>query len=319
MLFGRLRPGLAALRAADRRGGAAAAPGAGRSASRRTAQLALSRRVAGVFGYDWEAGRLDLAVHPSSSGTGGDVRITTRIDEADPSQCLYSTIHEVGHAVYEQGARPGAGAAAGRRLRLDGGAREPVAAVREPARPQPRLLRLALPGDARGLRRHRPRWRREALYRGGQRGGDRLHPHRRRRGALQPPRHAALRPRAGADRGRPRGRATSRPPGTTASSPTSAAPVPDRPARGAAGRALVGRRSSAISRPTRSATSMPPSSTPRCAATCRTSTPGSPRATSPRRSAGSAPASTAAAACSPPRALIAEATGREPDARTLVG
>jgi len=32
-----------------------------------------------------------------------DVRITTRVDEADPFNCLYSTIHEVGHASYEQG------------------------------------------------------------------------------------------------------------------------------------------------------------------------------------------------------------------------
>ena len=45
-------------------------------------------------------------MHPSSSGTGGDVRITTRIDEADPFQCLHATIHEVGHAVYEQGLDP---------------------------------------------------------------------------------------------------------------------------------------------------------------------------------------------------------------------
>ena len=72
----------------------------------RAAQLALSRRLGDVFGYDWEAGRLDLAVHPSSSGSGGDVRITTRVNEADPRECIYSTIHEVGHAVYEQGLDP---------------------------------------------------------------------------------------------------------------------------------------------------------------------------------------------------------------------
>ena len=45
-------------------------------------------------------------MHPSSTGTGGDVRITTRIDAADPFQCLHATIHEVGHAVYEQGLDP---------------------------------------------------------------------------------------------------------------------------------------------------------------------------------------------------------------------
>ena len=104
VLFGRLRPGLTALRAQI---AAAASPApvlAGAFPADR--QLALSRRVAVVFGYDWDAGRLDLAVHPSSSGVGGDVRITTRIDEADPTQCLYSTVHEVGHAVYSQGADP---------------------------------------------------------------------------------------------------------------------------------------------------------------------------------------------------------------------
>lgn len=67
------------------------------------AQLALSRELAQVFGYDLSRGRLDLAVHPFSSGSGDDVRITTRVSEADPFNCFYSTIHEVGHACYEQG------------------------------------------------------------------------------------------------------------------------------------------------------------------------------------------------------------------------
>lgn len=103
-LFARLRQGIVPLRAAI----AASGRGAGRLGGNfpRERQLPLARRVAGVFGYDWAAGRLDLAVHPSSTGTGGDVRITTRVDEADPFQCLYSTIHEVGHAVYEQGLDP---------------------------------------------------------------------------------------------------------------------------------------------------------------------------------------------------------------------
>jgi carboxypeptidase Taq len=69
-------------------------------------QLALSRELATVFGYDWSRGRLDLAVHPFSSGSGHDVRITTRVSETDPFNCFYSTIHEVGHAAYEQGIDP---------------------------------------------------------------------------------------------------------------------------------------------------------------------------------------------------------------------
>ena len=65
-------------------------------------QLQLSRKLALAFGYDFDRGRLDLAVHPFSSGSGNDVRITTRVSEKDPFNCLYSTIHEVGHATYEQ-------------------------------------------------------------------------------------------------------------------------------------------------------------------------------------------------------------------------
>ena len=73
---------------------------------RRDDQMALSRELATVFGYDWNRGRVDLAVHPFSSGSGHDVRITTRVSETDPFNCFYSTIHEVGHAAYEQGIDP---------------------------------------------------------------------------------------------------------------------------------------------------------------------------------------------------------------------
>ena len=65
-------------------------------------QLALAREISVAFGYDLDRGRIDRAVHPFSSGSGDDVRITTRTDRADPFNCLYSTIHEVGHACYEQ-------------------------------------------------------------------------------------------------------------------------------------------------------------------------------------------------------------------------
>ena len=66
------------------------------------AQLALSDKLANVFGYDQDMGRIDKAVHPFSSGSGLDVRITTRTSDDDPFNCIYSTIHEVGHATYEQ-------------------------------------------------------------------------------------------------------------------------------------------------------------------------------------------------------------------------
>ncbi len=67
-------------------------------------QLAFAADIAARLGYDFDAGRIDTVVHPFCSGTGGDVRITTRTDEADPLNCLYTTMHEVGHALYAQGA-----------------------------------------------------------------------------------------------------------------------------------------------------------------------------------------------------------------------
>nr|WP_255670596.1 carboxypeptidase M32 [Cognatishimia sp. F0-27] len=69
-------------------------------------QMALSRELAAAFGYDFSRGRLDKAVHPFSSGSGDDVRITTRTVDTDPFNCFYSTIHEVGHATYEQNVDP---------------------------------------------------------------------------------------------------------------------------------------------------------------------------------------------------------------------
>ncbi len=66
-------------------------------------QMAVSAKLANAFGYDLARGRIDKAVHPFSSGSGQDVRITTRISPRDPFNCFYSTIHEVGHACYEQG------------------------------------------------------------------------------------------------------------------------------------------------------------------------------------------------------------------------
>jgi carboxypeptidase Taq len=66
-------------------------------------QLKISDILARAFGYDFEKGRIDKAVHPFSSGSGSDVRITTRTSATDPFNCFYSTIHEVGHACYEQG------------------------------------------------------------------------------------------------------------------------------------------------------------------------------------------------------------------------
>ncbi len=65
-------------------------------------QLTLSKEIARVFHYDFDRGRIDTVTHPFCSGNGDDVRVTTRTDLKDPFNCIYSTIHEVGHASYEQ-------------------------------------------------------------------------------------------------------------------------------------------------------------------------------------------------------------------------
>ena len=65
-------------------------------------QMALTTTLAETFGYKMSHGRVDKAVHPFCSGSGLDVRVTTRTSDDDPFNCFYSTIHEVGHAAYEQ-------------------------------------------------------------------------------------------------------------------------------------------------------------------------------------------------------------------------
>jgi carboxypeptidase Taq len=99
-MFTALRPGLVELREAVL---AAEAPMQLSGEFAEEAQLKLSQELALAFGYDLDHGRIDKAVHPFSSGSGQDVRITTRTSLTDPFNCFYSTIHEVGHAAYEQG------------------------------------------------------------------------------------------------------------------------------------------------------------------------------------------------------------------------
>lgn len=70
-------------------------------------QMALGEEAARLVGYDFERGRIDLTAHPfATSFTTGDVRITTNIKAADVSDALFSTLHECGHAMYEQGIDP---------------------------------------------------------------------------------------------------------------------------------------------------------------------------------------------------------------------
>ncbi len=70
-------------------------------------QLAFGLSVARQMGYDTARGRLDQTHHPFCTRFAtGDVRITTRVRENDIGDALFSTLHEAGHAMYEQGVDP---------------------------------------------------------------------------------------------------------------------------------------------------------------------------------------------------------------------
>ena len=67
-------------------------------------QREFGARVAADLGYDFSAGRLDIAPHPFSTTLGyGDSRITTRYSEESALDSLTAIIHEAGHSMYEQG------------------------------------------------------------------------------------------------------------------------------------------------------------------------------------------------------------------------
>ena len=68
------------------------------------AQLEFGLKVAQRIGYDLDRGRLDKTHHPFCTRfAAGDIRITTRVREDDLGDALFSTVHEAGHAMYEQG------------------------------------------------------------------------------------------------------------------------------------------------------------------------------------------------------------------------
>src|SRR5262245_29470676 len=70
------------------------------------AQLALGRGLVERIGYDFTRGRLRRTLHRLCTKFAlGAVRITTRVREDDFTDALFSTLHEAGHALYEQGVR----------------------------------------------------------------------------------------------------------------------------------------------------------------------------------------------------------------------
>lgn len=67
-------------------------------------QHQIGQKVLEAMGFDFQAGRLDTTAHPFCSSLGqGDTRLTTRYREQSFADALYSTMHEGGHGLYEQG------------------------------------------------------------------------------------------------------------------------------------------------------------------------------------------------------------------------
>jgi carboxypeptidase Taq len=66
-------------------------------------QEKLCRVLLERLGFDFDRGRLDVSAHPFTGGSFGDVRVTTRFSEDTFLPALMATIHEGGHALYEQG------------------------------------------------------------------------------------------------------------------------------------------------------------------------------------------------------------------------
>ena len=67
-------------------------------------QLKFSNEILKKIHFDFNIGRQDESVHPfTSTISSRDVRITTRVSENLLPTCIFGTIHECGHALYEMG------------------------------------------------------------------------------------------------------------------------------------------------------------------------------------------------------------------------
>ena len=67
------------------------------------AQRAFLHEVTETLGFNYRRGRIDVSLHPFCEGSGADIRMTTRFDADNPLDSLFSSIHETGHGLYEQG------------------------------------------------------------------------------------------------------------------------------------------------------------------------------------------------------------------------
>ena len=200
-MFGALRPRLVALR--ERVLGAERQPPAMSGDFAEAGQLGLSAELARAFGYDTLHGRIDKAVHPFSSGSGLDVRITTRTVPHEPFNCFYSTIHETGHACYEQGIdRAYLLTPIGQGVSM--GVHESQSRIYENQLGRGRAFTGWLYARMRDVFGDFGVGRRRCLLCRRQPGVFGVYPHRGGRGPLQPPRPSALRSGARPDRRAPR-------------------------------------------------------------------------------------------------------------------
>jgi carboxypeptidase Taq len=70
-------------------------------------QIKVGEQIIATIGFDFERGRQDFSAHPfCTSFAATDVRITTRVARNQLGQALFGTLHEMGHALYEQGTGP---------------------------------------------------------------------------------------------------------------------------------------------------------------------------------------------------------------------
>ena len=107
-MFGELKKGIVPMiRAISEKGAGDGRAEVLRGGFDEAVQERFGEEVATAFGYDWDRGRQDRTVHPFCINFGpDDVRITTRFDPEWLSPALFGTMHETGHALYEQGVDP---------------------------------------------------------------------------------------------------------------------------------------------------------------------------------------------------------------------
>ncbi|MEO8392095.1 MAG: carboxypeptidase M32, partial [Chloroflexota bacterium] len=106
-LFDAHKPDLVALIAAVRERGGTIDDSMLHQPFEKAKQRAFGEMVVKAYGYDFNRGRQDEVVHPfCTSFNQGDVRITTRFTPDFLNPGLFGTMHEAGHAMYEQGVDP---------------------------------------------------------------------------------------------------------------------------------------------------------------------------------------------------------------------